>query len=169
MKGYVPPNVPTPNVGFDSMPMDGGKAITILFSRYCWIRLDVTGRLRKCLWRRERDSNPRYPFGHNGFQDRRFQPLTHPSACRERAARFISLLQPYYCRLDAGAHGLVELVRVCKRTQRIIAAAWQAVLDPARSPGKTGNRLWWARRDSNPQPRDYESPALTVELQARLV
>ena len=27
--------------------------------------------------------------------------------------------------------------------------------------------LWWARRDSNPQPRDYESPALTVELQAR--
>ena len=30
-------------------------------------------------WRRERDSNPRYPFEHNGFQDRRFQPLTHPS------------------------------------------------------------------------------------------
>ena len=28
---------------------------------------------------------------------------------------------------------------------------------------------WWARRDLNPQPRDYESPALTVELQARLV
>ena len=27
---------------------------------------------------------------------------------------------------------------------------------------------WWARRDSNPQPRDYESPALTVELQALL-
>jgi hypothetical protein len=28
--------------------------------------------------------------------------------------------------------------------------------------------LWWARRDLNPQPRDYESPALTVELQALL-
>ena len=26
--------------------------------------------------------------------------------------------------------------------------------------------MWWARRDLNPQPRDYESPALTVELQA---
>ena len=26
----------------------------------------------------------------------------------------------------------------------------------------------WARRDSNPQPRDYESLALTVELQARI-
>ena len=30
-------------------------------------------------WRRERDSNPRYPFGYNGFQDRRHQPLGHPS------------------------------------------------------------------------------------------
>ncbi len=26
----------------------------------------------------------------------------------------------------------------------------------------------WARRDLNPGPRDYESPALTAELQARL-
>ena len=31
------------------------------------------------IWRRGRDSNPRDPFGPNGFQDRRFQPLTHPS------------------------------------------------------------------------------------------
>ena len=23
-------------------------------------------------------------------------------------------------------------------------------------------KVWWAQRDSNPQPRDYESPALTV-------
>ena len=30
-------------------------------------------------WRRGWDSNPRDPFGPNGFQDRRFQPLTHPS------------------------------------------------------------------------------------------
>src|SRR5579884_3380709 len=26
--------------------------------------------------------------------------------------------------------------------------------------------IWWARRDLNPQPMDYESTALTVELQA---
>ena len=26
-----------------------------------------------------RDLNPRDPFGSNGFQDRRFQPLTHSS------------------------------------------------------------------------------------------
>ena len=31
-------------------------------------------------WRRERDLNPRYPFRYSGFQDRLFQPLTHPSA-----------------------------------------------------------------------------------------
>src|SRR6266852_4677848 len=31
-------------------------------------------------WRRRRDSNPRDPFEPNGFQDRRFQPLTHSSA-----------------------------------------------------------------------------------------
>jgi hypothetical protein len=42
-------------------------------------------------WRRERDSNPRYPFGYNGFQDRRFQPLTHPSAAR-KGSNSISLL-----------------------------------------------------------------------------
>src|SRR6266849_11205212 len=30
-------------------------------------------------WRRRGDSNPRDPFEPNGFQDRRFQPLTHPS------------------------------------------------------------------------------------------
>jgi hypothetical protein len=34
-------------------------------------------------WRRERDSNPRYPFGYNGFQDRRHQPLGHPSAAAD--------------------------------------------------------------------------------------
>ncbi|SPF44758.1 hypothetical protein SBA1_550123 [Candidatus Sulfotelmatobacter kueseliae] len=32
------------------------------------------------IWRRERDSNPRYGFPYSGFQDRPFQPLTHPSA-----------------------------------------------------------------------------------------
>ena len=35
--------------------------------------------------------------------------------------------------------------------------------------GDGGKQRWWARRDLNPQPRDYESPALTVELQARFL
>jgi hypothetical protein len=34
---------------------------------------------KKHVWRRGWDSNPRGPFEPNGFQDRRFQPLTHPS------------------------------------------------------------------------------------------
>jgi hypothetical protein len=36
-------------------------------------------------WRRRRDSNPRDPFRSNGFQDRRFQPLTHSSAFNSSA------------------------------------------------------------------------------------
>jgi hypothetical protein len=32
-------------------------------------------------WRRGRDSNPRYPFGYAGFQDRSHQPLGHLSGC----------------------------------------------------------------------------------------
>jgi hypothetical protein len=30
-------------------------------------------------WRRGRDSNPWYPSGYNGFQDRRLKPLGHLS------------------------------------------------------------------------------------------
>lgn len=30
-------------------------------------------------WRRRGDSNPRLSFPNNGFQDRRVQPLCHPS------------------------------------------------------------------------------------------
>src|SRR5688572_8759830 len=32
------------------------------------------------IWRRERDSNPRCPYGHSDFQDRRLKPLGHLSA-----------------------------------------------------------------------------------------
>ena len=34
------------------------------------------------LWRRGRDSNPRDAYASNGFQDRRFQPLSHLSMKR---------------------------------------------------------------------------------------
>ena len=37
---------------------------------------------------------------------------------------------------------------------------------PAHS--KQSRKVWWARRDSNPGPRDYESPALTAELRAHI-
>ena len=38
-----------------------------------------TGRNSLTGWRRGWDSNPRDPFGPNGFQDRRSQPLSYPS------------------------------------------------------------------------------------------
>ena len=38
-----------------------------------------TERNIKTGWRRGWDSNPRDPFGPNGFQDRRSQPLSYPS------------------------------------------------------------------------------------------
>src|SRR6266849_8392760 len=61
---------------------------------------------KKC-WRRRRDSNPRGPFEPNGFQDRRFQPLTHSSVFNsnvfcELAA---SLLQWRFEPLHFGADG----------------------------------------------------------------
>ena len=43
------------------------------------VKLKGIERNIKTGWRRGWDSNPRDPFGPNGFQDRRFQPLTHPS------------------------------------------------------------------------------------------
>ena len=38
-------------------------------------------------WRRGRDSNPRDPFGPNGFQDRRIKPLSHPSGRHSLTAK----------------------------------------------------------------------------------
>jgi hypothetical protein len=37
-------------------------------------------------WRRERDSNPRYPFGYSGFQDHRHRPLGHLSLSNKNAS-----------------------------------------------------------------------------------
>jgi hypothetical protein len=42
-------------------------------------RMTRTERNPKTGWRRGWDSNPRDPFGPNGFQDRRSQPLSYPS------------------------------------------------------------------------------------------
>src|SRR2546426_11668278 len=46
-----------------------------------------TGKYLKNRWkkRRKRDSNPRYGSPYSGFQDRRFQPLTHSSAFEDNA------------------------------------------------------------------------------------
>ena len=43
------------------------------------VKLKGIERNIKTGWRRGWDSNPRDPFGPNGFQDRRSQPLSYPS------------------------------------------------------------------------------------------
>ena len=50
-------------------------------------------------WRRERDSNPRYGFPYSGFQDRLFQPLTHPSAACSHYCTRIPRENPHPCRV----------------------------------------------------------------------
>jgi hypothetical protein len=60
-------------------PLDnpfGPKSVTYVSGTICHLCLRAGP---KTGWRRGWDSNPRDPFGPNGFQDRRFQPLTHPS------------------------------------------------------------------------------------------
>jgi hypothetical protein len=51
------------------------------------------------VWRRERDSNPRYPCGYSGFQDHRHRPLGHPSAlkCRQILRVFIRTRRELRC------------------------------------------------------------------------
>jgi hypothetical protein len=52
------------------------------------------------------------------------------------------------------------------RPRQILVGHLRGTRGYAFVPQKVGAVDWWARRDLNPQPRDYESPALTVELQA---
>ena len=50
--------------------------------------------VRTVSWRRERDSNPRSPLRLSGFQDRLFQPLTHPSALSGSGHASTNILLP---------------------------------------------------------------------------
>jgi hypothetical protein len=62
-----------------------GNLATSLYSGWkIDVSRDLKGSMRKPKtgWRRRWDSNPRDPFGPNGFQDRRLQPLGHPSGIK---------------------------------------------------------------------------------------
>ncbi len=64
-------------------------------------------------WRRERDSNPRYGFPYSGFQDRPFQPLTHPSAAVDRCFRSV-YNSPFAEIPRAGAHSWGMRTQGCR-------------------------------------------------------
>src|SRR4026208_258470 len=64
----------------------GVKPMSCKISRiYRWL-LDVGGRARTSIWRREWDSNPRYGFPYTRFPSVRLQPLGHLSAVPLTAA-----------------------------------------------------------------------------------
>jgi hypothetical protein len=59
-------------------------------------------------WRRRRDLNPRDPFESNGFQDRRFQPLTHSSVVNcNVSGELAAMLRP---RIEKGVSELLRLL-----------------------------------------------------------
>ena len=59
---------------------NGRQNTTVSVNTGRLIRLpDVFGSHGMSIWRRGRDSNPRYRFGYAGFQDRSHQPLGHLS------------------------------------------------------------------------------------------
>ena len=72
---------------------------------------------KEFFWRRRRDSNPRGPFEPNGFQDRRFQPLTHSSA-------FDYILQPRFAgfsrRADEPGSNRTIICHVISRSRDIM-------------------------------------------------
>ena len=56
-------------------------------------------------------------------------------------------------------------LRVCYENPWAVVARCRPPAAPCAAQNGE-NEKWWARQDSNLQPRDYESPALTIELQA---
>ena|SRR5579859_2070572 len=86
--------------------------------------------MRRQCWRRRRDLNPRDPFGPNGFQDRRFQPLTHSSVSKYNLqlplAGFLVTLSvsiaAFWCRMSPNCHQNFEFrdgrpfgIETCRR------------------------------------------------------
>ena len=66
-----------------------------------------------------------------------------------------------------------ECLRIVKRvwTEELFANRQDLrahpVLPPTKRPARKTERVWYPRRDSNPQPSDSKSDALSVELQGQ--
>jgi hypothetical protein len=88
------------------------------------------------VWRRARDSNPRYDFSYNGFQDRRFQPLTQLSAIansRNIPSLLHSRLRPFEWPKPA-THGGPVLNASGNVTNRMNGQAIKAASRPPAGP-----------------------------------
>src|ERR1700728_3894342 len=97
-------------------------------------------------WRRGWDSNPRDPFGPNGFQDRRLQPLGHPSVfklfkhsnLRPASVTVLMVLMPIaasWCKLSHFCHSTRRVSRLRHVLSRDLYAynAWSLSQSSARA------------------------------------
>ena len=69
--------------------------------RFYMVLMDVGGRLRTVIWRRGRDSNPRYGCPYAAFRVRCFQPLSHLSAGRQVDKAMDERRAPYLAAVDS--------------------------------------------------------------------
>ncbi len=99
-------------------------SLEFLYSPAITARIAVT-----LIWRRRRDSNPRDPFESNGFQDRRFQPLTHSSVSKYNLERILEdelvtlwgSIAAFWCTLSLNCH---QNLRACS-----LHPSWNRDLD----------------------------------------
>lgn len=66
----------------------------------------------------------------------------------------------------SSASALTDMGASCRTTSTAAQPPRPYTAPVNAKPSAYPRSKWWARRGSNPRPRDYESPALTTELQA---
>ena len=109
-------------------------------------RLCLCGYFAYCkIWRRRRDSNPRDPFESNGFQDRRFQPLTHSSVSKYNlqqhlVGRLVTLLTSiaaFWCKVSLDCHQkLSSFDTACRFASRLVCV-WRIVVTIEECPSSS--------------------------------
>ena len=90
---------------------------------------------RKGMWRKRRDSNPRYPFRYASFQDWSHQPLGHSSCCKFSTRPLSRAKTPAGNRANIPAQ---QTLRRCDTERRLIGKRWR--LQTSRSPNRSRRR-----------------------------
>ncbi len=81
---FLPPNSPAPTSAptlYADLGELGRTSADYRTANSLVLRVNISscGQMRTALWRRGRDSNPRYPYEYAAFRVRCFQPLSHLS------------------------------------------------------------------------------------------
>ena len=117
--------------------------------------------------RRERDLNPRYGYPHTWFRVRHNRPLCHLSLKYKKNAEREGFEPPEPCsstvfKTAAIGHSATSPRFVAFFTIHAHSSTFTDLM-------QVEILSKWARWGLNPRPSDYESPALTAELQARFL